>query len=223
MGYTLNTSFANSDLDRLAQTGSNVIVAKPTQNGGPNVAWVVFSPMSENTMTWEEIYGIYASQTQLISGAVIDQATEVMPAAPDKLYTLLPQGYFSAPGDDVPGQGSYVALNTLVNPDLIMTVGLTQQAIVNGTSGLANAVSATPVLYQSTAVMTPYTDIYLWVQSQIVSNSVVTTVTSPQTVVTFGGSVSEVSLTYDAMSGKFLAPAGMPAGASLTHVAPAGM
>lgn len=52
--------------------------------------------------------------------------------------------------------------------------------------------------------MTPSTTVYIWVQSQVKSNTVVTTLTSTLTKADFGGSVTEISLTYDANTGGFV-------------------
>ena len=80
------------------------------------------------------------------------------------------------------------------------------------------------MIYQSTAVMTPFTTVYLWIQASVVSNTVVTTVTSPMTKVTFGGPVTDVKLRYDASSGIFLAVGGdeaLGAGIGVDHLVPA--
>ncbi|HEY3759706.1 MAG TPA: hypothetical protein VGL37_08070 [Solirubrobacteraceae bacterium] len=80
--------------------------------------------------------------------------------------------------------------------------------IINGRPTNGNAISAAPVLYNSTAQMTPFTTIYLWVQSQVQSNSVVTLVTSPMTKVTFGDGVTSISLEYEPQTGTFVPQGG---------------
>jgi hypothetical protein len=204
--YNLHTLFTEQDLQRFLASGSNVVVAKPNNGGAPNVAWVVFRPLINNSMSWEDNYGIYASNTDLISGGVLNQMSKTAyPAVPDKVYELAPTGAFVGPGSAGPA-GSYTAVNAYNNlPKGYLTFGLYQNAEVNGNQAVGNAVSAAPVIYNSTATITPFTTVYLWIQSQVVSNSVITTVTSPQTAVRFGGSITNVSLAYDANSGKFIA------------------
>lgn len=70
--------------------------------------------------------------------------------------------------------------------------------------------------------MTPAPTIYLWIQSQAQSNSVVTLVTSPMTKVTFGGGVTNVSLAYDPQTGTFVLRAGaaLPQGLVIDQLAP---
>lgn len=201
--YELNTAFTDDQLKVLYETGTNVIIAKPTGGGTPNVAWQVFKAMQSNTLTWSEEYGIYASTSEVVNGAKLTQLSSVpLPAAMDKLYTLEPSAIISGP---VSGgaPNSFALLNKYpVKP--AVTVGLFQDANVNGTKIIGNAISAVPVMLQSTATMTPYTTVYIWLQSQVVSNTVVTTVTSPMTQLKFGGGINEISIAYDSASGHFL-------------------
>lgn len=201
--YELDIAFTNEQLQILYATGSNVIVAKPTGGSGPNVAWQVFKPMQANQVTWEEQYGIYASTTQIVNGARLSRLSSTgVPAAISKLYTLEDSAAITGPASGGT-QDSYALYNTYSNQPF-MTVGLYQDATVNGTSIAGNAVSAVPVLLQSTSVMTPFTTVYIWLQSQVVSNTVVTTVTSPMTQLKFGGGINSISVAYDSATGHFL-------------------
>src|SRR5579871_6686967 len=203
--YKLNTAFTQEDLTRFNTTGSNVVVAKPNAGGLPNVAWVVYKPLLGNTMTWEESYGIYASNSEVTNGAQLTQMSKTeFPAADGKIYSLTAAGFFGPPASGGT-PGSYTTVNEYDNlPKGYLTFGLFQDANVNGAAAIGNAVSAAPVPYRSTAVMTPCTTVYLWIQSQVKSNTVVTVVTSPMTEVRFGGSITEISLIYDAQTGKFV-------------------
>lgn len=220
--YVLQTSFTKEDLDRFHASGSNVVVAKPNGGGAPNVAWVVYRALQENTMTWEEQYGIYASNSDIVNGATLTQMSRTeFPAVEAMNYPLNPAGFFGPP-ESGGAQGSYFATNGYNNlPKGLLTMGLYQNATVNGTPVSASAVSAAPVLYNSTMQVTPFTTLYLWTQSQVMSNSVVTNVTSPQTMVTFGGSVRSLSLRYDAESGTFVSVGqDLGEGIALDHVLP---
>ncbi|MDI1434878.1 hypothetical protein [Polyangium sorediatum] len=221
--FKLSTAFTQEDLNRFYASGSNIVVAKPNAGGMPNVAWLVYRPLLGNTVTWEEQYGIYASNVDIINGAQLTQMSKSeFPALDNKSYPLTAAGFFGPPSTGG-SPGSYTAVNQYDNlPKGYLTFGLFQDAVVDGTPALGNAVSAAPVIYNSTAVMTPFTTVYLWVQSQVVSNTVVTNVTSPMTEVMFGGPVTEVSLMYDASSGKFITAPGktMAEKAPLRHHLP---
>jgi hypothetical protein len=223
--FTLETAFNEQDLQRFLASGSNVVVAKPTGGGAPNVAWVVYRPLLANTMTWEEDYGIYASNADIVNGAQLTQMSQTpYPARADATYALNPAGFFGPPSSGG-ARNAYSAVNEYDNRSdkAYLTMGLYQDAGVNGVPVQGNAVSAAPVISQSTAVMTPFTTVYLWIQSSVVSNTVVTTVTSPMTKVTFGGSVTDVALQYDASSGIFLPVGGdeaLGAGIEVDHLIP---
>ena len=205
MSYALNIAFSNDQLNTLYETGSNVIVAKPTSGSATNVAWQVFKPMQANTLSWDEEYGIYVSTVAVSQGAELLQLSSTpVNAAMGQLYTLQDSGAISDPVATGGTTGSFSLLNQYSNKDY-MTVGLYQDATVNGTQIVGNALSAAPTLLQSTAVMTPYTTVYVWLQSEVQSNCVVTNVTSPMTAITFGGSTFSVSVHYDSASGMFVA------------------
>ena len=201
--YELKVNFTQAQLDVLYQTGTNVIVAKPTGGGAPNVAWQVFKALEANTLNWTEEYGIYASTSEVVNGAKLTQLSSVpVGASMNKLYTMEPSGAISGP---VSGGApdSFALLNKYAEKDYL-TVGLFQDANVNGTDILGNATSAAPVILASTATMTPYTTVYIWLQSQVISNTVVTVVTSPMTKLRFGGGTSNISVAYDSNSGNFI-------------------
>jgi hypothetical protein len=161
-------------------------------------------------MTWTEEYGIYASNVELKNGALLTQLSRSeYPALDGKIYEFAPNGIFGPPSAGGEA-GSFSVLNSYDNPPRkYLTFGLCQDATVNGELTEGNAISAATVLYQSTAVMTPYTTVYLWVQSQVTSNSVLTVVTSPMSKVTFGGATTNISLSYDPDTGKFITKTGI--------------
>ncbi|SFW62792.1 hypothetical protein SAMN02927921_02817 [Sinomicrobium oceani] len=202
--YSLDIQFTQDQLQILYMAGSNVVVAKPSGDGStPNVAWQVFKPMQANTLSWDEEYGIYASTSEVTNGAKLVQLSSVDVGAPmNKLFTLQPSAVISGPADG--GTKDAFSLLNKYDQKSLMTVGLYQNANVNGTDIIGNAISAVPTLLSSTAVMTPYTTVYIWLQSQVKSNSVVTTVTSPMTELKFGGGTNRISVKYDSQSGKFI-------------------
>lgn len=219
--YTLGTLFSKEDLTRFHASGSNVVVAKPNAGGAPNVAWVVYNPLEENTMTWDEEYGIYASNTDIVGGALLVQMSHApSPVEDGMVYPFTVEGFFGSPSSGGV-TGSYTVQNEYKNDKGYMTIGLYQNAVVNDKKTTRNAISAALVQREFTAEMTPFTSVYLWIQSQVKSNSVVTNVTSAQTEVRFGGSVSEVSLAYEAATGRFRpAQKSLPDGISLVHHVP---
>jgi hypothetical protein len=200
--YNLSLGFTDEQLAAIYDTGSNVIIAKPAGGSSATVAWQVFSPMESNAVSWVENYGIYTSTSGISNGATLYQHSATGPDAQDAtLYTLQPNAVIAASAG---GQTDSYSLLNNYDQKPYMTVGLFQGAIVNGEEILNNAISAAPVLLNSTALMTPYTTIYVWIQSQVKSNSVVTTVTSPMTELKFGAGVDTINVNYNSKTGTFI-------------------
>jgi len=193
--YALNINLTKEQVDLFSLTGSNVVIAKPTQGGPSNVAWQVFRPLEKNEVQWEENYGIYASTRRIENGAVLTQMSQTpYPALDGKIYPFLQSGTFGAPAGGGE-KGTFSSINEYDKPAL--TFGLYQSATVNGELVEGNAISAAPVLQGSEVSMTPFTTLFVWLQSQVFSNTVVTKVTSPKTEVVFGGATTEITLGYD--------------------------
>ncbi len=207
--YSLTADISDKQLGFLTNSHQSVVVAKPTgeegKEGNPIVAWQVFRPMENNSLQWEEEYGIYASSTTLTNGAVLDQFSKTGPgaAADGKLYKIEESGGFSTPGETREA-GTYYAENLFSKALESLTVGLFQTATVNGKRIDGNAISAAPVPRRNAAEMTPYTTLYIWTQASIVSNTVLTEVTSPRLEVVFGGPTTDVTVHYDSDQGGFV-------------------
>lgn len=201
--FNLKTAFTNEQLQIMYATGTNVVVGKPSDGRSTNVAWQVFKPMQANLLSWKEEYGIYASTADIRNGVVLSQLSNTpIGSEIGKQYILQDYGMIVGPmGGGYPN--AFVLLNQFGSKPY-MTAGLYQNATVNGSDRIGNAVSATTVLMQSAAVMSPSTTLHIWLQSQVVSNSVVTTITSPITELKFGGNVNEISVAYDSATGKFV-------------------
>lgn len=197
--YTLNLNINQSDLENLTSSGSNIVVGK--QIGAQNVAWIVFRPLSVNSVSWVEEYGIYVSNTPLQDGATIVQMSNI-PATPGTKYVLSTSGTLIAQGSGAPA-GSYSVSNQNYATGSSSTVGLSQSASVNGSQLKGNAASATTVLLQTTTVISPSPSVVVWVQGGIQSSTVVTSISASQIKVSFAGGVTQASLVYDGNSGIF--------------------
>lgn len=206
MNYTLKLTFTVAQLNLINETGMSVIIAKPVTDEKPNLAWLSFRPTINNTIVWEEQYGIYASTVDTLSGATITQTSTVpVGATPNALYTLGRDGNISGPGSRAGSPHSFSVLNQFQNGSAtsFMTIGLTQDAEVNGMIISENPVSAARVPYLSTAEMTPDTGIYISLQSQS-SGAMLTKVTSTMTRLVFRNGATEIAATYNSDAGMFI-------------------
>ncbi|MEZ0005918.1 hypothetical protein ABH942_001275 [Flavobacterium sp. 28YEA47A] len=201
--FNLKIAFTTEQLRILYTTGTNVIIAKQSDGRSPSVAWQVIRPMQTNSVSWKEEYGIYASTAEIRNGAVLSQlANTLIGIETGKQYILQSSGAIIGPHGG--GFPNAFMLSNQYSGMHYMVAGLFQDAIINGINITNNAVSATPVLMQSNAIMNPNTTIQIWLQSQVVGNSVVTNITSPITELKFGGNITDISIAYDSESGKFV-------------------
>lgn len=200
--FNLKVAFTQEQLEIMYAAGINVIIGKLSDGGPPNVAWQVFKPLKENTLSWIEEYGIYASTTNIYNGAIINPLSSTPSGAMiGKQYVLENSGIISGPhGGGYPN--AFLLLNQLGSMPY-MTAGLYQNASINGSERTGNVVSAIPLLSYSMAAMTPSTTLYIWLQSNVVSNSI-TKATSLMTELKFGSTVNEISIKYDSATGKFV-------------------
>ncbi len=207
--FTLNLNISQEDLPTLLQAGLNITLAKPV-NGQSNVAWQVFRPFPVNTVEWEETYGLYASNTLVNNGATITQISSQNPAMDNAVYPFTMANVFGPKSQPGSGEGTYSITNQNNNQPTL-TFGLTQGASVNNTATGFKPVNAQSVPYKLNGEFTPLTTIYAWVQANIVSETVVTQVTSVRTKVVFGGTVTTQTLVWDASRGAFVSATGLAA------------
>lgn len=201
--YTLNISFTNDQLQAIYATGANVILAKSVRNHDPSVAWQVFRPVVNNTVSWEESYGLYASLTPIQNGANIVYVANTPPGAlTGRVYTIASAGYISGPGADGP-PGNFVIANQYTGAPS-MTLGLSQDATVNGVLFQDNMIYAYTAFQMMTLMILPDTAIYLWLQPQVRSRSIVTDIPAPVSKVEFANGQNEVSVQYNSGTGLFV-------------------
>lgn len=208
--YTLNLSISAQDLETIEGAGENIIVAKPVNSTGgtPNVAWLSIKPLEGNQIVWTEDYAMYASTTQIQAGASIFQtSTTPYPALDGICYEFDVNGVFSGPttGPQPVSLGSYSALNDYTAQQA-MTFGLTQSATTTSGNFTLSPLNAESVPSDQQVIFTPLTTVWVWLEAQVTSGVVLTSVYSKVAVVTFGGSVTTQALTYDSAHGQFEPP-----------------
>ncbi|MBL8300452.1 MAG: hypothetical protein JNN30_19110 [Rhodanobacteraceae bacterium] len=219
--YELNLQIDSQSVAMLRAAGQRITIGRSVNGGSPNLAWLAFNPFISNTISWEEAYGLYASTVNLVNGASIYPLSAVEPPAREaSIYPFLPSMYFGNPMQGGVPAGSYGIQNTAPPSSFqMLTFGLTQAAVVNGAGTPFQATSAIQLLPQMSAVLTPSSTIYVWLQSMFGSGTFIGNLSGPTTRVTFGGSVTSQSLVYDPNRGVFVpVTAGASENASTDHV-----
>jgi hypothetical protein len=198
--YKLNVLFSSKDVGTIFDASEKVVLLKKASAGTP-VAWVTFQPFEQNYISWTEEYAIYASNKQIQSGATIDKLSEVA-SIPKQLYTFN-RGTFAPPVSGTDFQdGQYVTTNKMNGYDTLV-FGLAQEVECNGNIIPGSPINAAIVPLNQTAKFTPYETITIFLEANINNGTVVTDIISTSLDVTFGGSITEITVQYDSSIGGF--------------------
>ncbi|WP_111657019.1 hypothetical protein [Isoalcanivorax indicus] len=206
MEYRLQLLFDKKALREVKNARQRIMLAKPVNSGTPNVVWQSIDPFQSTEVVWKEEYGIYASNAAIQHGAQITKISETgVPAQDGAYYTLTPQALFEGPNADqqVP-RGTFAAHNQMPYDEYpSLTFGLTQSALINQMPVDRKPISATPVLATQAAAMTPFTQVYIWLQAEFSSETIITKIFGAPTIARFGGDVTDLTLEYNPQIGKF--------------------
>jgi hypothetical protein len=196
--YTLNVDFDPGELAPIYAANEQVTIVKQSRDGKP-VAWVAFVPFQNNTVTWKDSYALYASNTLAESGAIISQLSNT--AASPGLQYAFAEGKFDSgtPDSDLP-PNTYDIVNQMAGFNEL-TFGLAQDVQVNGTAQPNHPINAQIVPLHQSAQFTPLDKITVFLQSNVQSGMVLTTVKSASIELSFGGATTSRTLSYRAGSG----------------------
>lgn len=203
--YTLNLEINPSDLATIREANQKIIIAKPVNGGSPNVAWLAFDPFQQNTVEWEENYGMYASLTTVQHGATISRlSTSPYPAAPATSYTFNEYANFAGPtADSSVGPTTFQVVNEMpASQHPSLKFGLMQEAVVNGQTQGTKPLNIASVPAQNTADFTPVVTVFVWLQAHMESSTVITDVSSDHLKVTYTYD-NEITVHYENGMGMF--------------------
>jgi hypothetical protein len=206
--YRLQILIDPRDLTIIRAAGMRITLARPVNSSSsPNVVWLSIDPFQSTQVQWTDDYGIYASTTAVVSGARIAKLSETtIPAASGASYSFANSATFNGPfsSGNVPA-GSYGVQNDMPFSSYpSLTFGLTQSALVNQQPVDRKPISATPVLAAQFALMTPFPNVYLWLQSQFSSETIITQISNRTTIARFSGNLTDITLKYDPTLGVFV-------------------
>lgn len=196
--YTLNIDFDTAELPPIYAANEQVTIVKQSPDGKP-VAWVALVPFQNNTVSWKDSYALYAARKLMQPMEVISQLSNT-PASPGLQYPFA-EGKFDR-GTPDPGlpPNTYGTMNQMSEfPEL--TFGLAQDVQVNGTAQPNNPINAQIIPFNQTAQFTPLDKITVFLQSNVRSGMVLTTVTSQSIELSFGAATTSRTISYSARSG----------------------
>lgn len=204
--YRLQLLIDPNDLVIIRAAGQRITLARSVNSdSSPNVIWLSIEPFQSTEVQWTDEYGIYASTTSVTQGASITKVSETpIPAQDGASYSFTAAAVFNGPFPGGVPRGTYQAQNDMpYSAYPVLTFGLMQSALVNRQHAEHKPISAVPVLATQVASLTPSNTVYIWLQSQFGSQTVISKIIGSLTVARFGGGVSEISLKYDPNRGVF--------------------
>ena len=206
--YKLTLTIDAQDLSYIKAAQQRITLGKTVGGGEPNVIWLSIDPFMTNTVEWADDYWIFASSTQVASGASILKLSEIQPgpALDGGYYPFTSAAVFNdfVSAQDIP-RGTYAANNDMPASSFpYLTFGLSQSALVNQQSVTRKPISARMVLSTQRISMTPAPSVYVWLQSQFASETIITSIVGRHTIARFGGNVTEITLKYDLERGLFV-------------------
>lgn len=206
--YSLTLNIDPTDLNVIKAAGQRLTLAKPVGSGDPNVVWLSIDPFQSTTVEWTEEYWIYASTTEVAQGNNISKLSEVTPgpALDAGYYPFTPAATFGVfQNSPAIPSGTFAAENMMPYTQYpALTFGLSQSAMVSKKKAERKPISAQSVLSQQQIQMTPFTNIYVWLQSQFASETIITKIVGNNAVARFGGGVNDITLKYDPNRGVFV-------------------
>ncbi|EGG14522.1 hypothetical protein DFA_12298 [Cavenderia fasciculata] len=184
--YSLKFAFSQAGLSALSSSQEKVCVVKSVNGKVSNVVWLSIKPFLQNTITFNEAYGLYASNTQIQNGAKISRISNVASCSKGHQYPFLDAGYFgSANSSTVKGYG------IINNYGEALTFGLTQTAIVNGKS-VDSELNATTVLNNQMADYTPIVTLSIYVAASLNNGSVISDITGEPLTLTYTSGTEKI-------------------------------
>lgn len=198
--YRLNIKINDQDLKTIYKANEQIVIVKHTAgNADSQVAWVSFKPFMNNTVDWENNFAVYASNTEVQHGAVINKLSDL--AATTKVMYNFEQGVFQKP-EIVPalGKNTYAVKNDMADYDGL-TFGLAQDVQVNGIGMAKNPINAVFVPYEQSISMTPIEKVDIYLKSDINDGTVISHVSSVPLTVEYEENETEHTIAYNKETG----------------------
>lgn len=196
--YRLVLEIDSASLEVLRRAHVRVALAKGSATTRPSVAWLAWTPSENDTVTWNENYGIYAALGPVEAGTAIRLQAAVYPAAHQMNYVFLEDRFGTpAPQPTIP-PGHIEIRNGSSSPQ---TMGLLQAANRNGEVTRA-PLDAIVVPRGLSADFTVANTAYVWLGRDVTSGTIAT-VPADATALTFSRDARTKRCVYDCKAEHF--------------------
>jgi hypothetical protein len=217
--YTLKVTFDPGDLSVIQQAGQDVVLIKEVPDGS-KVAWVTFSPLAGNTVTWEGEYRLYSSTTPPNEGRkIIVNALQSGAARAQSSYTFDGVNFILDSPSQSMEPGQYMVINGVsASSYKALTFGLAQDCTPNSMEKTGLPITADLVPAQQAGLFLPQESVLIFLSSYleegVVHNNVL--IRTPgetrrpleaqsfATRLVFSARETEITVRYDAAQGIFV-------------------
>lgn len=197
--YELIAQVDSEDVRLMNANNQKIVLVKEVGNtSGTQVAWVNFSPFENNQVTWEDVYGVYSSSTEVQNGATLLQTSTVNPASAGVYYPFK-DGTFGSPTGET-GSNSYGIQNKYSRQ---FTFGMAQAVTANGNKFPVSPLNAVTVLSQQNAQFTPIEKVKIFVQANLNNGVIISQITSPALTIDLTNNPNQ-KVRYDRKLGAFV-------------------
>jgi hypothetical protein len=179
--YRLVIEAGEAALRNLTEAQRSIVVAKRTGNAIPDVVWLAWHPSIRNVITWDDSYGLYASEIPTSHGSVPQILDFVYPARDGAAYPFAGTMFASPHDRDGIPRGHYDVDNSA---PFTATFGLVQTALLNGIL-ICSRLNAVALPSGLTADFSPGTTLYVWTDGGLQSGAVISRIPDDATVIDF--------------------------------------
>ncbi len=187
--YELIIQINPDDVKRIHTAKQNITIVKNRENMSKSsdlyVSWLSLDPYQAISVTWDKTYGIYASRTDYIAGAIIRSTATVDEA--ELGYTYPFESNIFQTGQ--PGKLNKYGVINKGEKDYIF--GLLQQPSINGAKEPNNPMIAQTVLRGESADFTVIEKVFVFLYTQGKNGMIITDVTSDRLLVDFTEEASQ--------------------------------
>jgi len=200
MQFSIDITIDQDGVEAINSSGQKVTLVQSVVSNPPSsdiVAWLAFSPLESNLVTWQEEYYIYATTTEVQSGATIQMTSQTESAAQLGWTYTFANGIFNGASG-----GDGTAYNANNQQGGTYGMGLAQQAMVNNVQTFA-PLSVVDVLNDETANFTPEIQLSIFLSASQNNGSVLSQVAGNAYSFTLSSSVPSISLDFNDTTNTF--------------------
>jgi len=196
--YSLKALIDDNLVKQFNQNNQKVVIVKEAPKNSSPVAWVTFSPFEINTVSWEENYGVYASNTIMEDKAKIEKSS-FSPASEKQGDSFTSGSISPQEADKDLASNTYEVKNAMMEPSQL-TFSLAQDVEANDVSE-GSSINAVQIMFNEP--ITPHDKVSIFIKSDLDDGMVIPLIDDQALQLDFGNQ-TEIIIKYDPSIGGFI-------------------